>query len=136
MASNGETSFGYIQAKTERGQSYVVGYPNGQIPAAVNEDGLLTAKRAFEVDVDWHVDGKWHQTGDGLNMKTGITSYDLGKSSSPFYDYYLEIHVRETYNYYFTDEEGDTYNLNTYVAGLHIVRFNSNKPTIKRVKGN
>lgn len=33
--------------------------------------------------MDWHVDERWHQTGDGLNMKTGITSYDLGKSSSP-----------------------------------------------------
>lgn len=57
------------------------------------------------------------------------------KSSSPFYDYYLEIHVNETYNYYFTDEEGDTCNINTFTLGSHIVRFNSKKPTIVRVKG-
>ncbi|KAJ9654571.1 hypothetical protein H2198_006386 [Neophaeococcomyces mojaviensis] len=135
MASNNDTSFGYIQATSENGQSYVVGYPTGQIPAAVNEDAVLSAKRAFDANVNWPADGKYHATSDGINMETGITSYQIGKSSSPFYDYFLEIHVRETYNYHFTDQEGDTYNLNTFVTGLHVVRFNSKKPTIVHVKG-
>lgn len=134
MSDNKQESFGYVQAKSDKGVSFAIGYPSGEIPGAmVNTE---SAGRPFSRDVHWKVNGEMHDTlPDGEKMMTGINSYALGNSASPFYDWFLEVHVDKTYNFWFTDEEGDTYNLNTWVQGNHIVRFNSKKPTIVHVKG-
>lgn len=133
MAS--ETSYGYIQGKAKDGSIYAIGYPADKIPAPDNEDAPLGDKHSFNLDVDWPVDGKSHQTDQAFADKTGITSYVVGASSSPLYDYYVEITCNETYDYYFTDAEGTAYNMNVWSAGSHIVRYNSEDGRIVHVSG-
>src|SRR6186713_696443 len=90
----------------------------------------------FTVSVNWGVDGTWRNTSDDFAKTTGITAYNVGKSSSPLFDYYLQITTNQDYDYFFTDASPDTYELNVVdVDDSHIIRYNSDSPTIKYITG-
>jgi len=90
----------------------------------------------FNVSVNWGVDGQWHNTEDSFSRTTGITAYNVGNSSSPLFDYYVQITTNQDYDYFFTDASPDTYELNVVNPDdSHIVRFNSSAPTIKYITG-
>ena len=90
----------------------------------------------FNRSVDWPVDDKWHNTSDDFAAETGITSYIVGNSSNPIFDYYIQFITNQDYDYFFTDESPDTYENNVSdTSEDHITRYNSDKPTIKFVTG-
>lgn len=74
---------------------------------------------------------------DDVRNKTAITWYKLDKA--PWYSIYtwqLTINCNDSYNYYFTDGTGDTYNLNVFFTSTtHEVEFNSSDPTIISISG-
>lgn len=106
----------------------------------------------WEVSVDWApmttVNGETHyaETSSDIRSSTHIISWAL-RSGGPFsglspYTWGLSVQTDRgpwykfgrNYNYAFTDESGDTYTLTTYRDGAHFLDYNSDKPTIKRVK--
>ena len=90
----------------------------------------------FSVAVEWPVDDDWHEPSSDFKNATGITWYKVGHSDSWIYDYYVQIWCFQDYDYYFTDNENDRYELNVFDTGAdHIVRFNSSGPTIRMVTG-
>ncbi|KAJ0419593.1 hypothetical protein BJY00DRAFT_150951 [Aspergillus carlsbadensis] len=93
---------------------------------------------------DFNLKVKWPVGHGTATIKTsttvydeaGISQYKLSEQTGwiVIWKYVLEIENNVNYTYEFTDESGDTYGLTTMVSGWHYVRYNSDQPTIVRVK--
>ncbi|KAL9100766.1 MAG: hypothetical protein Q9163_003898 [Psora crenata] len=125
----------YEKATSKVGAACEVGRPD--VPEPPADEGRVGSKANFHVSVTWPLRGDdWIDTPQDIRVKTAIWRYKLHTSSNPFFDYVLEISITDDhYNYYFGDETGDSYNLNTWVAGDHLVHFNSKNPTIVSIAG-
>ena len=118
---------------SKKGREYEVGTKKTEGKVVAKASASATE---FNEDVDWPVDNTWHNTSDAFSSTTGITSYIVGNSSSPIYDYYIQITTNKSYDYFFTDESPDVYELNVEdTSTQHIVRYNSSAPTITYVTG-
>jgi len=125
---------GYTTSKqtSEKKREYEVGTKKSERAAAP----AVTRGPPFTKGVNWPVDDKWHTPPQDFIDATGITTYKVGHSKNIIYDYYIEITTNQDYNYGFTDEESDTYHLNVVdIKDDHLVRYNSDKPTIIYVSG-
>jgi hypothetical protein len=129
------TEIKIVEAKSKSGEKYEVGRPD--VPQPDSDDRVGSKSDFSHVQVNWTVQGdSWIDTPMDIRNTTAIWRYKLHKSSSPFFDYVLEISITDDhYCYYFGDESGDSYKLDTWVAGDHLVRFNSGRPTIKLISG-
>lgn len=90
-----------------------------------------------DVSVYWTVGSSGAPSTDVQN-RTSITWYKLEKAPwySP-YQYELTFNAKDTYHFYFTDEEPDTYGVNVFQnGGSHFVQYRSAKPTIVKITGN
>jgi hypothetical protein len=130
-----EKSIFWKECMSEKGKKYEVGY-------LIQED-LLEAdklmeeagKKDFGITVNWPVeDITWKNTTSEIERRAAITRYALYKYDG-FYKYQLYFTNKEHYNYYFYDETGDMYQVNTFRNGDHFVRFNSDEPRIVYVTG-
>ncbi|ETS80702.1 hypothetical protein PFICI_08231 [Pestalotiopsis fici W106-1] len=126
---------GYVLETSDKNNSYAVGYPVGLVPKPLDPDSPGIALPPFVVEVDWPVDNEWHQTSQDFANETGITAYQVGTSYSPFYIYFVEIVTNEHYNYKFYDQTGESYDLDVFVDGDHVIRYNSQQPTIGQISG-
>lgn len=71
-----------------------------------------------------------------LKCKDGPQSPDIRYIFyDAFYRYKLYFTNTKHYSYKFFDETGDSYSVNTYRAGDHFVRFDSDKPKIVYISG-
>ncbi|TFY64822.1 hypothetical protein EVG20_g5824 [Dentipellis fragilis] len=68
----------------------------------------------------------------GLQTLTTITT---GSHNGTQWKYILNFTNTYKFDYYFYDETGDNYHVNTYRRGDHYVRFNSDKPKIIFIRG-
>ncbi|PIL32708.1 hypothetical protein GSI_04823 [Ganoderma sinense ZZ0214-1] len=93
--------------------------------------------RPFGIAVHWPVGpGQWVDTTSAVRDVTRIYSYTLHKYGGTVWSYMLQFANEKTrYDYYFYDETGDSYQVNTWLIGTHWVRYNSHKPTINYVRG-
>ena len=123
------------EASSKGGAAYEVSRPN--VPQPPADEELVGSKANFRVSVHWTVGAdSWIDTPMDIRNKTAIWRYKLHLSSSPFSKYVLEISITDDhYDYYFGDATGDSYSLNTWVAGDHLVRYGSNDPTIVTISG-
>ena len=120
--------------KSKAGHDFEVGTKVGSNNVAAKT--LASHGPPFTENVNWPVDDTWHTTTSDFANTTGITTYIVGNSSSPFYDYYIQIATNQDYDYSFTDKSPDTYSLNVVdTSSDHIVRYNSSAPTIDYVSG-
>ncbi len=93
-------------------------------------------KKDFGIGVVWNVEGSsWINTSPQVRDKVAIKRYALGDDSNSIYRYILYFENTEHYSYYFSDETGDRYNVNTYRNGTHTLRFNSDAPSILFISG-
>ncbi|KAH9960312.1 hypothetical protein BC827DRAFT_1268300 [Russula dissimulans] len=101
----------------------------------LDNDGIEWAEAPHEYNVDWPVgDSTWKDTSGELHEKF-ISKYSLYKTPFSLLDYRLEIYpVRKGVKYIFIDETGDYYTLKVNLLGRHYVQYNSEEPTIVRVK--
>ena len=102
--------------------------------------GSIRVKEDFGVDVDWSVDGIWHETKSDLKSLTGISSYCVSKNDNfvRIYDYTIAFYTGETYDYHFEDETGDRYECDVcqnLFNTSHYVSYNSKKPKIINITG-
>lgn len=66
---------------------------------------------------------------------TGISRYRCVVIHSVLFTYRFEYATSETYHYYFTDAEGNAYSSNTFWADEHFFVYNSNNPSVVRIRG-
>ena len=98
-------------------------------------------RKAFDMAVHWPADNvvNWPNKNDDFYKKTGIHMYFIKKDEyNPFYTYAVEFKADWPYTYTFYDESGDSYSCSIALVGFnpeHIVRYNSDRPTIVRVTG-
>lgn len=78
---------------------------------------------------------KWIVQSNEFTSETAITRYNLDNRTSSIkaFRYKLWITNLRNFDYFFTDESGDTYNINTFRTGDHFVEYNSDKATIKLI---
>ncbi|KAK4694878.1 hypothetical protein P7C71_g2772, partial [Lecanoromycetidae sp. Uapishka_2] len=123
------------KATSKDGAAYETGRPD--VPEPSTDDDRVGSKTNFRVTVNWTVgDNAWIDTPLAIRNTTAIWRYKLYLSPSLFYKYRLEISItNDHYDYYFGDATGDSYEINTWTAGDHLVDFGSNNPTIVQIAG-
>lgn len=123
---------------SKSGNRYQVGFlPTGQLLKndRISSSQGSVSKKNFGVAVDWPVgDGTWINTTSYVQSVAAITKYTLHTNSGEW-AYRLEFQNTEHYDYYFYDQTGDSYEVNTYRNGSHYVRYNSASPTIAYISG-
>lgn len=135
-----EETYYLKECVSKNGNKYQVGYLNEEdaLKDASHSYGNLESKSTFFQEVDWPVENPqtWVTITSEEIETTEITRYSLSDNyRMSYYDYRLLFTNLKHYDYYFVDEDGDIYECNTYRNGNHYIRYNSNKPTIKMVKG-
>lgn len=129
-----ESNIDWKTFTTEKGHKFEVGFPTGAVQQEQTQDAALT-KTDFGISVIWPVgDSSWKNTDSNTRTTAAITRYTLYQYDG-FYKYMLYFTNTEHYDYYFYDETGDRYEVNTYRNGDHYVRYDSNKPEIIYIKG-
>lgn len=129
---------------SKNGKEFRVGYretdPETENKSAEeNGDAEKNASRPH-AKVSWEPvknSTKWIVQTNNFTIDTGITRYNLDNRTSIIdnilFRYRLRITNLRNYNYFFTDESGDVYNINTFIVGDHQVQYNSDDPTIKLI---
>lgn len=112
----------------------------GRGPAAGTWDEDVTASGPkFGIALDWKVQpagqSKWKNTTSDVEGRAKLTRFKITQDNGLVFKYQLEITNTDTYNYFFYDEEGDAYQINTFSKGDHWVNYNSEHPTIAYVRG-
>ena len=129
---------GWVDSKSKTGQGFRVKASEYDISTATKKHvAALAHGPAFkDVEVYWTLGSSGAPTQDVQN-RTGITWYKLAEA--PWYspwDHELTINTTKTYNYHFTDQWPDTYDLNVFInGGSHYVQYDSGKPTIVKISG-
>ncbi|GKT42872.1 uncharacterized protein ColSpa_03053 [Colletotrichum spaethianum] len=134
-----DANVGWQELKTSNGAKYQVkanDYEISDKPAPTDDELSARGPEFSDVRLNWgtHTSGAPPQD---VQDKTGITWYNLNKA--PWYSVFkwrLTINVKDTYNYVFTDQSGDTYSLGTWQLGTHTVDYDSSEPTIVSISGN
>ncbi|KAL9627163.1 MAG: hypothetical protein Q9204_006767 [Flavoplaca sp. TL-2023a] len=137
QATLDETHIKWQPAMSTKGVPFEIGVKS--YPDTVHHYCDITAnpKEDFGLVVDWPFDknSDWKSTRNDVQDTAAITRYSLYSSSSPIYDYVFEMTNTVDYNYYFNDQSGDSYPINTIEKGDHLVRYNSKKPNVLFITG-
>ena len=129
-----EENIEWKEFTSKDGKKFEVGFPKGE---ASDEAAFAPAptKSNFGICLNWIVgDCGWKQTAGNVQATASITSYALCPNTGAW-KYILYFVNTQHYNYYFYDQTGDYYQVNTFRNGSHYVRYNSDKPTIVFVTG-
>jgi hypothetical protein len=121
---------------SEHGKKYEVGHLRDEIPPGQDQAAMgVLGKSAFGIAADWPVgDSSWKYTDPSFRSVTAITRYALYAYEGA-YKYILYFSNTEHYDYFFHDQTGDSYEVNTYRSGDHFVAYDSDKPTIAYISG-
>jgi hypothetical protein len=117
---------------TDGGKKYQVGYQKGDGQLQTKTDLVLSP---FGIAVNWPVAGKgWIATTPTVQQRAKITECQLFEANT-VWRYSLNFVNTAHYNYFFYDETGDYYQVNTFRNGTHYVAYDSDKPTIAYIRG-
>ncbi|SES87850.1 hypothetical protein [Stigmatella erecta] len=120
---------------SKNGKKYEVGYLKGELREE-EKAGTVSDKQDFGIGVNWPVgDSSWKPTDTNTNNTAAISRYSLYEQDGSTYKYILYFSNSEHYDYYFYDQTGDSYRVNTFVNRDHYVRYNSNAPSIVFITG-
>jgi|GEM_PF-4730510 len=120
--------------ESKNGKKYQVGcLEKGNLKEQISVNEL--AKADFGIAVNWPITNGWMQATNNVANIASITRYNLSPNPNSYYAYILYFTNTQHYDYYFHDETGDSYEVNTYVNSDHYVRYNSDKPTISYISG-
>lgn len=147
-----ESKWQWKEFTSAKGRKYRVGVlkpANLKIVDGVEEDLLAPPKHtqhrlAGEENTITHtLYDVWWPVGDD-SMKTpaqriidevDIKKYCVAWNTGGWSDYFVKIENSQPWDYFFTDESGDTYTLRTYqTLTTHKVTYNSDQPTIVKIK--
>jgi hypothetical protein len=120
---------------SKNGVDYEVGYLEEQ--GSLDEEGPKDGMTDFGISVQWAPmsDEVWVDASADVKSRAAITKYSLSSIKDGFYEYKLCFVNTENYHYYFHDETGDEYSVNTYRKGDHFLRYRSKMPTIVYIHG-
>ncbi|KAL9011250.1 MAG: hypothetical protein Q9180_009210 [Flavoplaca navasiana] len=137
QATLDETNIKWQPAMSTKGVPFEIGVKSYRDTVHHSCETTANPKGDFGLVVNWPFDKNddWKSTRNDVQDTAAITRYSLYSSSSPIYDYVLEITNMVDYNYRFYDQTGDSYQINTYEEGDHLVRYNSEKPKVVFITG-
>lgn len=130
-SSDGRSQVHWRNATSTKGNPYIIGIEK-------NTDGASVAKsttiddREGSWEVHWPVGRGWRQAG-----MEGLSEYNLLDAKGWVYRYELDLKFKMYSGqgiYHFCDESGDCYKLGVCQGYNHYVNFNSDKPTIRKVR--
>lgn len=125
------SSIKWETATSKNGASFRIGREKTDV-----KNEAPAAGKAFSIHVDWPVGDAWVNTTDEVRTTAAITQYYL--SANPIqsvWGYGLQFTNTDTYDYFFYDETGDCYEVDTWLTHTHFVQYNSDKPTIVCITG-
>ena len=135
------TDITWLEETSANGDPFLIGTPSNDTMTK-RENGV---KQPFSLGVSWQVWKSVHgPSASDLKNVAAITYAlvyewpyfrDAQGGDGRMYTWCLDFTNELHYNYWFQDEEGDVYNVNTFRNGDHFVCYNSKKPTIVRVSG-
>jgi len=117
-------------ATSTKGNPYMIGFRKNQ-----DDSDRTIAEESWEVY--WPISTDWQQALGPVNSDGGIAMYKLLDAKGWVFKYELNISIKENYPqgvYYFCDETKDCYEIRVCNIGDHYVNYNSDKPTVRRVK--
>lgn len=136
-----EGNIQWRDATTKNGVSFQIGVKTTVDTVKEKFKGRATndahaASSTFSVSVRWTVgDTTWKSTPADVKRITAITRYSLHKNSDSIYAYRLNFTNTENYDYFFRDDSGEMYEVNTFSNGDHYLRYNSDTPSIVEISG-
>jgi len=135
-AASDDNSIEWKTATSQNGVSFSVGREKTESVTEEKTEAAATSLKDFGIVVNWPVgDGSWKDTTGEVKKVTGITRYRLWAVESFPFRYELGFTDTMRYNYSFSDEAGNVYQVNTWTTGDHFIRYNSEKPTIVFISG-
>ncbi|KAF8598341.1 hypothetical protein BDV93DRAFT_526788 [Ceratobasidium sp. AG-I] len=122
--------------KTYLGKDYEIGFLRGSQPQPKDPRSLPS----FAVPVNWSVAhagawNEWKATSNEVQERAAISRYNLYEYIGANWRFMLQFTNRAHYTYYFEDQTGDRYRVDTWRNGDHYLRYNSDHPTIILVDG-
>ncbi|WHF27638.1 hypothetical protein QJS65_02990 [Bacillus altitudinis] len=138
--NDNEQNIIWKEYENENGGIYRVGYVEDE-PLDDETQNRVSNKKSFSISVNWPVKNSTVQkTSNEVKQTAAITEYalyDHNPYHSPrkIFKYRLIITNTEHYDYYFKDESGDNYELNTFWNRTHYLEYNSEAPNIIRIEG-
>jgi hypothetical protein len=107
------------------------------------EKRQVSPKNPFTISVNWGVTPGAFQsisTSPDVQSIAAIDQYYLndiraGGGIPAATQFLLWFHNTQTYDYYFTDQSGDVYEINTYIRGDHTLNYDSTYPIITTISG-
>ena len=127
-----DSTIHWVDVVSQNGKKFSVGTKKGSDGDAPQVPGSFL----LDLDPKWVKDGKTKDANEQCKAVTGIYQYRVGDYDRIIYDYYVAIKTSRQGQYYFHDEEGDSYGLSVIItSNEHYVRYNSGNPTIGRVTG-
>ena len=122
------------------GNQYQVGYVLGHDASGEREfeANRKSKKKRFGAGVTWVVGtDDFKSVGEPTYTRAAISKYALYDQDGSSYQYRLKfININGVhYDYYFYDETGDYYRVDTLADGEHFVRYNSSMPNIAYILG-
>ncbi|CAM6109645.1 unnamed protein product [Calypogeia fissa] len=130
------SAFHWEKATSKNGANYEIGRKKTQDTTKGIGEVDAKTEDGFTCYVNWPVGTMWKNTTAEVKEKTAIKKYELIEQGAlTYYGYMLRFDCDETYHYYFTDDTGDVYGCNVFLAGQHSVCYDSKKPTIVLVAG-
>ncbi|KXJ85352.1 hypothetical protein Micbo1qcDRAFT_198870 [Microdochium bolleyi] len=138
-----ETTTGWQEESSGNGEKYRVkaeAYDLAEEVARGTHTIAASGPSFDNVAVDWKV-GTEGVTTKEVQERTSIIFYKLAKipfpTPWPLPQYELTIIAKDSYHFYFTDGEPDTYGLNVIQnVGSHYLQYRSSSPNIVKISGN
>ncbi|GAW16094.1 hypothetical protein ANO14919_055170 [Xylariales sp. No.14919] len=103
---------------------------------------VVTSKPGFAVDVNWPPTKDWVYLSEDLARKIHITRYKLVQNPPPppdqggvYFEWSIWFTNTDNYDFFFEDKTHDEYENNTWFNRDHETSYNSDDPTIIRVRG-
>jgi len=124
---------------SKNGATYEVGTiktENAVKSEVAHTDSKKSSLDVVELDVTWHLarDDKWKEATQEVKNVVAISRYSLGYTAGGIYQYALWFTNTRHFDYFFYDESGDHYQVDTYLNRDHVVKYKSTAPNIIRVK--
>lgn len=115
--------------------------PKAAVEAQSKTPGTVVLKPArgekeeFSILVDWPMgESVWKDTSSEVQDVAAIKKYKLYEYNG-YWKYVLHFENTLHYDYQFKDESNDVYMCDTWENGDHYVRYDSEKPAIKKIMG-
>ncbi|KAF8551541.1 hypothetical protein OG21DRAFT_264641 [Imleria badia] len=129
-----DNSIQWKKVTSKEGEPFEVGMKKTGHSIERKSEAATIVRVGYPIPVRWAVgDDTWKET-TGEVLARGITRYRLYPNTWSVWKYRLEFTNVQNRLFWFWDETGDCYEVDTFGGGEHSVTFNSDGPAIRWVQ--